>query len=74
MTKMIEAVYEKGMLRPLDPLTGIEENSHVRVTVITDETENPISECVGILPNDDAREMKQIIKDEFAKVNLDEWK
>ena len=32
MTKQVEAVYENGMLRPLEPLR-LAENQHVRVTV-----------------------------------------
>jgi predicted DNA-binding antitoxin AbrB/MazE fold protein len=36
MTKQVEAVYEKGQLRPLEPLE-LPEGARLRVIVMTDE-------------------------------------
>ena len=33
MTRTIEAIYENGVLRPIEPLQGIEERSRLQVTL-----------------------------------------
>jgi predicted DNA-binding antitoxin AbrB/MazE fold protein len=74
----VDAVYENGVLRPLTALTGVPEHGTVRVTVTPaiagDEAQRPLANCVGILPDADAREMRIAIEREFAGVDLNEWK
>ena len=43
MTKQVEAVYENGVLRPLEPLPLDE---HQRVTVTVSATEDPLSSII----------------------------
>jgi predicted DNA-binding antitoxin AbrB/MazE fold protein len=75
MTQTIEAIYEDGLLRPIQPLEGVAERSRVRVTVeVAEPAEHPLADCMGILPDEDAEEMRRIIEDEFEQVNPDEWR
>ena len=72
----IDAVYENGVLRPLTPLTGVPEHGAVRVTVTLagGEAQRSLADCVGILPDSDAQEMRNAIEREFEGVDLNEWK
>lgn len=74
MTKTIHAVYEQGVLRPLEPLEGIPEQSEVILTVAPLAISGPSWEKLcGILPKEDADEMRRIAEAEFETVNVDEW-
>ncbi len=74
MSQTVDAVYEQGVLRPTQPLEGIREHARVRITVLCSEDRaNPLADCVGILPDEDAAEMTCIIEQEFERVNLSEW-
>lgn len=75
MTKTIHAIYEHGVLRPLNQIEGLEENTEVELTISTEKSEShPVLRFAGILSNREADEMMKMIEDEFEKVNLDEWK
>lgn len=66
MAETVDAIYEDGVLRLSRPLQRVEEHSHVKVTVDTPRgVRHPLSDCVGILPDEDAAEMRQIIEAEF---------
>ena len=66
----IQALYEDGVLKPLEPLDGVAERSQVRVTVEVNEPgSHSLLDCIGILPNEDAEEMKRIIEEEFGKAD-----
>ena len=74
MVQTIEAIYNNGILHPVQPLKGIPEHARVKVTVeIAERPRHPLADCVGILPDEDAEEMLHIIQDEFERVNLNEW-
>lgn len=74
MTRRVNAVYEDGVLRPLETLDGIAEHAHVKLTVESvDSAGNGLADCIGILPDQDAAEMRQIVETEFEQVNLGEW-
>jgi len=74
MTRTISAVYEGGILRPLESLDGIAEHAQLKVTVETVEpADNGLADCIGILPDEDAADMRRIVADEFEQVNLGEW-
>jgi hypothetical protein len=74
----IDAVYENGVLRPLTPLTGVPEHGAVRLTVMpaiaAGEAPRPLANCLGILPDADAQEMRSAIEREFERVDSNEWK
>ncbi len=75
MTKTIHAIYEHGVLRPLNTIEGLEDNTEVEVTISTKKSgTHPILKFAGILSNKEADEMMKVIEDEFERINLDEWK
>ena len=75
MTQTIEAIYEEGVLRPLQPLNGLTEHSKVKVTIEADEQgTHPMADLIGILPDEDADEIRRVIEEEFEQVNLNEWR
>jgi predicted DNA-binding antitoxin AbrB/MazE fold protein len=71
MTKTIEAIYEDGLLRPIQPLEGVADRSRVRLTV---EVAEPLADCIGILSDEDAEEMRRIIEAEFERVRPEKWR
>jgi len=75
MTKTIHAIYEHGILRPLEPIEGIRENAEVEVTIAVKQKEvSPILRFAGILSEEEANKMLRMVEEEFERVNLDEWK
>ncbi len=67
--RAVEAIYKRGILRLLEPLEGFPERCKVKVTVeVTEPQTRPLSDCVGILPAEDAEEMRRIIEEEFERV------
>ena len=74
MSQTFEAIYANGVFKPLEPLQPISENRRVKLTVEVDNPKSAIHECIGIMPDSDASEMKRIIEEEFEKVDVNEWK
>lgn len=74
MTKTIKAIYEHGVLRPLDPLEGVEENTPVNVTIqMEEEKKQAFARFAGILSPEEADRMMAVIDEDFEKVNPDDW-
>jgi predicted DNA-binding antitoxin AbrB/MazE fold protein len=73
MKKTIHAIYESGVLRPLEPLKEIPEKSEVELIIEYPTITHPLKDLFGILPKEDADEIRKIIDDEFEKVDLNEW-
>ena len=74
MTRRIDAVFEGGVLRPLEKLDGIAEHTRVKLTVETVSSDGDgLSACGGIMPDEDARELRRIVEDEFERVDEHEW-
>jgi predicted DNA-binding antitoxin AbrB/MazE fold protein len=74
MPEKVEAIYENGVLRLVEPLRGVEEHARVKVTVETAPSRShPLAECIGSMPDDDAEEILRIVEEEFEQVNLREW-
>jgi len=74
MPRTIEAVYDEGVFRPLKPVKGLKK--HQKVSIILEKPlkkKHPLAGLCGILPDKDADEMRKIIKEEFEKVDLNEW-
>jgi predicted DNA-binding antitoxin AbrB/MazE fold protein len=65
----IQAVYEKGVLRPLKPLQGLAENDRVTVTVTVLPPQGPLAGVIGTMPDADANELREIIEAEFEQAN-----
>lgn len=74
MTRTINAIYEGGVLRPLESLEGIADHARVKLTVESvDPAGNGLADCVGTLSDEDAAEMRRIVDGEFEQVNASEW-
>ena len=74
MTRTIKAVFEGGVLRPLEVLDGIADRARVTVTIVSDDSgSRRLASHVGTLPDEDAAEMIKIIEGEFEKVDHSEW-
>lgn len=72
--KTIEAIYEKGVLRPLKPLEGVAENSRVTVTIEYEEIKShPLLKFAGILSDTEAMKLSKLIAEEFEKVDPHAW-
>jgi predicted DNA-binding antitoxin AbrB/MazE fold protein len=74
MTRSFKAIYENGVLRPIQPLQGVPERARVDVTVVTQDAPGAgILGCAGTLPDKDAAEMTKIIEEEFEQVDERDW-
>ncbi|UCC30659.1 MAG: antitoxin family protein [Phycisphaerales bacterium] len=75
MMRTINAVYEGGVLRPLQSLDGIAEHARVKLTTVesVESSGSYLADCIGTLPDEAAAEMGRIIESEFEQVNLNEW-
>jgi predicted DNA-binding antitoxin AbrB/MazE fold protein len=69
MTHAVEAIYEGGVFRPLSPVPTLADQARVVLTVETKIASNPLARCIGILPDEDAREMMAAINDAFESVS-----
>ena len=74
MKETLPAVYVDGVLRLDHPLDWLENNRQVRVTVVAHDAPHPLDNCIGIMPDEDADEMRRIIADEFDRIDPDDWK
>lgn len=70
----VDAIYENGVLRPLYALKGLAEHSKVKITIAAaDAVTHSLAEFAGILSNDEAQELQQLIENEFEQVDLNGW-
>ncbi len=70
--RSVRAIYEDGILRPLDPLSGIAEHSEVRVIIRAPAQSIPsLAECVGILAEEDTEEMIRAVAQELEQVDVE---
>lgn len=75
MTRRVEAIFENGVLRPVTPLEGVAECSRVVINLEPcPESGHPFANCFGIMPDEDAAEMKRIIEEEFEQVDPRDWR
>jgi predicted DNA-binding antitoxin AbrB/MazE fold protein len=68
MTKTIEAIFENGVFRPVQPLVGVKEHEKVRVTFTAAGSARPLAGWTGGLSDDDALAMREAIAEEFERV------
>ena len=71
MTTTVEAIYENGVLRPVQPLDWLEEKRQVTVTVTAPDPQSPMTNWVGGISDEDAKIMRQVIDEEFGQVSHD---
>ena len=74
MARTFYAIYEAGVLRPLEALNDIAEHARVKLTVESvASAQEGLGPCIGILPDGDAAELRQVIESEFEQVNPRDW-
>jgi predicted DNA-binding antitoxin AbrB/MazE fold protein len=73
--RAIQAIFENGVLRPLEPL-ALPERSRVSLTIESGDTKIPkggMDGCAGTIASSDAAEMGKIIAEEFEGVDERDW-
>lgn len=73
-TQTVEAIYEQGVLRPLQALEGFAE--HSKVTLIVQDPESPphpLQRFAGILGDDEAAALQELIEEEFEGIDPHAW-
>lgn len=74
MTQRFDAVYERGVLRPLQPLEGVTDLTELTLSVeIARAPLDDWKQCLGTLPDEDAAEMRAIVEAEFTGIDADGW-
>ncbi|MBC6424806.1 MAG: antitoxin family protein [Hormoscilla sp. SP12CHS1] len=86
-TQTIEAIYEGGVLRPLQTLSGLSEGGKVKITIVqparstaddngtagAGDRPHPLLKFAGTIDDAEAAELQRIIADEFGKIDYNEW-
>ena len=71
----LEMIWEHGVLKPVQPLLGLEEHQRVQVTVhATDDvaaSAGRFARFAGTMTPEEAREMEQLIEREFEQIDGD---
>jgi len=74
MSQTIAAVYKSGHFIPLMPVNDFKDNQPVELRIkLSQKKEHPLMRFVGIINDEEATELTNIIEEEFEKVNFDEW-
>lgn len=73
MIQKLSAIYKDGLLRPLNN-PNLPENSQVDLVIETNlNLSHPLLQFAGILLDQEAEEIQNIINQEFNQVNDNEW-
>lgn len=72
MTRTVEAIYEKNVLKPIEPIEGIKEHERVIVILCSHPIKKGLRELVGTLTHEEAEVMQTLIDEEFEKIE-GEW-
>lgn len=74
MVRLIRAIYENGVFRPLDALDGLLDRSAVRLRVEeVPANGGRLSDFAGSWKADEAEEIEAMIEAEFEQVDPREW-
>jgi len=71
MTRTLEAIYEKNVLKPIEPIECIKEHERVTVILCSHPTKKGLRE-LGTLTHEEAEVMQKPIYKEFEKIE-GEW-
>ncbi len=75
MVKTFHAIFKHGVLKPLEPVEGIEENTELEVVVSTEKKiQSPLIRFSGILSEEEADDMMKVVDNEFERINPDDWR
>ncbi len=80
MQQQITAVFENGILRPLQPVEGVADQSRVDITINSRDTPRAtsapgsgIASCIGTVSDESAAQMRRSIEETFSKVDPSDW-
>ncbi|HVU62949.1 MAG TPA: antitoxin family protein [Phycisphaerales bacterium] len=79
MIRSFKAIFENGVIRPLQPLLGLPNRASLDVTVtsldhVPSTTDaNGVRACLGTISDADAAEMAKLVTDEFERVDERDW-
>jgi predicted DNA-binding antitoxin AbrB/MazE fold protein len=68
MTRAIQFVYEDNVLKPLEPIEGINEHERVIALLSPLPVKKGLRELIGTLTHDEAEAMQKVIEEEFEKI------
>lgn len=72
MIQQLSAIYENGLLRPLQN-PNLPENSQVNLVIESNlNSSHPLLQFAGIISDQEAQELETIIDQEFNQVNKNE--
>jgi predicted DNA-binding antitoxin AbrB/MazE fold protein len=69
MKETLEAVWEDGVFKPLRAPSGIREHGRVTLTVTNVIASGSLADIHGVMPSEDADEMRKIVEREFESVD-----
>jgi predicted DNA-binding antitoxin AbrB/MazE fold protein len=72
MKTTIAAIYENGVFRPPREMHDLQDKEEVNIIIMKEN--HSLADCIGILSDEAAEEMRVVIEREFKKVDPDEWK
>ena len=74
MVRRFTAIFENGVFRPLEPVSELPNLAEVTVSVDSPHfNKTSLLQCIGILSDEDAAEMKAIIAEEFERTDERDW-
>ena len=68
MPRTLEAIYEKNVLKPVEPIKGVKEHERVTVILCSHPTKKGLRELAGTLTHEEAEVMQKLIDEEFEKI------
>ena len=74
MVRLVRAIFENGVFRPLDGLEGLPERCAVRLRVETVSADGGrLCDHAGLWNPEDADEIAALIESEFEQIDAREW-
>ena len=68
MTRTLETIYEKNVLKPIEPIKGVKEHERVTVILCSHPIKKGLRELAGTLTHEEAEVMQKLIDEEFEKI------
>ena len=74
MVRLVRAIYENGVFRPLEALDGIPDRSAVSLRVEQMSTDSGrLSDYAGRWSREEAEEIEALIETEFERIDPCDW-
>jgi predicted DNA-binding antitoxin AbrB/MazE fold protein len=74
MVRLVRAIYENGVFRPLEGVEGLPDQSAVNLRIEhANANGGSLSEFAGLWARDEAEEIEALIEAEFERIDPREW-